>query len=121
MIVNWKERNTVDDGCGGVIYKVLDIENSRLKKIEVSMCVFAPSERARSHYHKKMEEIYFIIEGDAEIEIQPNHYRLKAEDAISIPVGTVHRITNLDKDKPLRFLSINSPHWQDEDMIEIKG
>lgn len=111
--------NTIEDGCGGIIYKIFDIENSDLSRFEVAMCIFAPGERAILHFHKVMEEVYFIIEGDAEIEIDGKFYRLRAEDAISIPRKTKHRITNVSTKNPLRFLSINSPQWREDDMIVV--
>ena len=109
----------MENGCGGIIYKVLDIENSGLKGAEIAMCVFSPGEVADLHYHKVMEEIYFFIEGEGEIELDGIWHRVKAEDAVAIPVNTKHRIRNSSIEKPLRFLSINSPFWREDDMIRI--
>ena len=47
--------NIIEDGCGGVIYKIFDIYNSGLSRFEVAMCVFAPGEQAMLHYHDGME------------------------------------------------------------------
>jgi len=120
-IVNWKSLNRIEDGCGGVIYKILDVENSGLKNVEVAMCIFAPGETARLHFHKEMEEIYFIIDGEGLIELDGAWQRIKAEDCISIPIGVKHRIKNTDADKNLKFLSINSPKWRVSDMVELSG
>jgi len=120
MIVNWKEANIIEDGCGGIIYKILDIENSGLKNAEIAMCVFSPGEIADLHHHDIMEEIYFFIEGKGEIEIDGNWHKVEAEDAVAIPVRTKHRVRNTSMEKPLRFLSINSPFWREDDMIRIR-
>lgn len=116
-IVNWKELDRIEDGCGGVIYKILDIDNSGLKNIEIAMCIFEPGEIANLHYHEKMEEIYFVLEGEGEIELNGEWHRIKAEDSIAIPVGIKHRMRNKSEDNILKFLSFNSPEWQQFDMI----
>lgn len=118
-IVNWKDLNKIEDGCGGVIYKILDTENSGLKNVEIAMCIFSPGEVANLHYHNKMEELYFIVEGEGEIEINGQCHKIKAEDCIAIPVGTIHRMKNISKSNTLKFLSINSPAWQMSDMIIV--
>jgi len=120
MIVNWRDKRIIEDGCGGVVYKILDIDNSGLKNVELAMCVFAPKEKAVLHYHKKMEEIYFIVDGEAEIELDNRRYELKNEDSIAVPIGVKHRICNASSRNPLRFLSINSPSWQEDDMIIVE-
>ena len=118
-IINWAEINTIEDGCGGVIYKILDIANSGLRNVEIAMCIFSPGEMAELHYHDVMEEIYFFIEGEGQIELNDSWHKVKAEDSVPIPVKTKHRVHNTSKDKPLRFLSVNSPHWRDNDMIRV--
>ena len=118
--INWKDLNKIEDGCGGVIYKILDVDNSGLKNVEIAMCIFPPGEVAKLHYHEKMEEIYFIIEGEGMIELDGKWHSVKAEDSVSIPIGVKHRMKNVHNDKSLRFLSINSPEWQATDMIQMK-
>lgn len=118
-IINWRKLNKIEDGCGGVIYKVIDTDNSELRNVEIVMCIFDPGEIAILHYHNKMEEIYFVIEGEGEIELDGKWYPVNVEESIAIPVGVKHRMKNISKDRPLKFLSINSPEWQKSDMIEV--
>jgi len=119
-IINWKYLDKIEDGCGGVIYKILDVDNSGLKNIEIAMCIFSPGEVAKLHYHEKMEEIYFVIEGEGMIELDGKWHSIKTEDSVAIPIGVRHRVKNTNNDKSLRFLSINSPEWQATDMIQWK-
>ncbi len=118
-IVNWKELNKIEDGCGGVIYKILDSENSELKNVEIAICIFGPGEIAMLHYHEKMEEIYFILEGEGEIEINGEWHPVRAEDSVAVPIGVKHRMKNRSMNQPLKFLSVNSPAWQASDMITV--
>jgi mannose-6-phosphate isomerase-like protein (cupin superfamily) len=118
-IANWKDIDTIEDGCGGTIYKILNIENSDLSRIEIVMCLFPPGEVAHLHYHKVMEEIYFIIEGDGEIELDGKWHTVQPEDSVAIPPNMKHRMRNVSTDKTLRFLSVNSPEWRQNDMIIV--
>ena len=117
--VNWKELNTIEDGCGGVIYKMLSTDSSGLQSVEVAMCIFAPCEVSMLHYHNQMEEIYYIIEGEGEIEVNNITHKVVAEDSISIPLQAKHRIKNISETNTLRFLSINAPSWIESDMIFV--
>jgi mannose-6-phosphate isomerase-like protein (cupin superfamily) len=116
-ITNWKDLNQIEDGCGGEIYKIFDVEDSGLKNLEMAMCIFNPGEIARIHYHKKIEEVYFILEGEGSIELDGTWYPVKADHTIAIPIGVKHRMKNVSNNNILKFLSINSPEWQLSDML----
>jgi len=118
-IMNWKNLNQIEDGCGGEVYKIFDVEDSGLKNLEIAMCIFNPGEIARIHYHKKIEEVYFIVEGEGLIELDGTWYPVKAEDTIAIPIGVKHRMKNVSKNNILKFLSINSPEWEQSDMLQV--
>lgn len=118
-IINWKDLNQIEDGCGGEIFKIFDMDNSGLKNVEIAMCIFNPGETARIHYHEKIEEIYFIIEGEGSIELDGVWYPVKAEDSIAIPIGVKHRMKNVSNDNTLKFLSVNSPEWLPSDMLQV--
>lgn len=118
-IANWKDINTIEDGCGGIIYKILDVDNSGLVSTEIAMCIFSPGEIAKLHYHEKMEEIYFVLEGEGEIELDGVWHKVCVEDSVAIPAGTKHRMKNTSNDRRLRFLSFNSPEWTMDDMILV--
>lgn len=120
-VYRWDTMGILEDGCGGLIYKIIDRETSSLASIEISMCVFAPNEIAMRHYHKNMEEAYFVVEGEGEIELVDERIKIRTGDCVAIPRLAVHRINNTSSKDVLRFLSINSPSWQEDDMIQVEG
>jgi mannose-6-phosphate isomerase-like protein (cupin superfamily) len=71
------------------------------------------------HYHEKIEEVYFIVEGEGSIELDGTWYPVKTDDAIAIPIGVKHRMKNVSKNNVLKFVSINSPEWQASDMLQV--
>jgi len=117
IVINWRETRLLEDGCGGSIYKVVDTDNSALIDLEMAMCTFAPSEVSMRHHHNRIEEIYFFLEGDAEIRIDETWKTVGSDDAVAIPRGVSHQIRNKSPTNNLRFLSVNSPRWLSEDMI----
>jgi|GEM_PF-1689110 mannose-6-phosphate isomerase-like protein (cupin superfamily) len=119
-IINWQANKVVEDGCGGTIYKIVDVDNSNLRNVEIAMCIFAPGEIGQLHYHKNMEEIYFVLEGEGEIVLNGISHTVKTEDAVAIPAGTKHQIRNTSQEKSLRFVAVNSPSWSAADMIPVK-
>ncbi len=64
------------------------------------------------HQHRETEEIYMLLEGEAELEIDRESRHVRAGDAILIPAGAWHQITAT---VPLRFLCCCVPPYRDED------
>jgi quercetin dioxygenase-like cupin family protein len=60
------------------------------------------------HRHPEMEEIIYILEGEAEQWVEREKRLLRAGDTAHIPTGLVHGTYNAS-DAPLRFLAILSP------------
>jgi mannose-6-phosphate isomerase-like protein (cupin superfamily) len=62
--------------------------------------------RTERHYHEVAEELYFILEGAGEIELDEERRTVGPGDAILIPSGTWHTIMARE---PLRFLCCCAP------------
>ena len=48
-------------------------------------------EDAREHYHKKMTEIYFVLEGEGDVVLNGESYPVKPGTTILINAGTKHK------------------------------
>lgn len=59
------------------------------------------------HEHERTLQLYFVLEGEAMVEVGETSERLGVGDAVEIPFGTPHRIVN-DADEPLEFLVIST-------------
>ena len=67
---------------------------------------------------QEQEEVYFILEGTAEMCLGQERQTLAAGQAVYIPSGVFHQVTNLGE-KPLRMLYCYGPsgevaHWRQE-------
>ena len=64
------------------------------------------------HYHALTEEIYFVLEGAGELEIDGETRTVRPGDAALIPPGARHAITATAQ---LRFLCCCSPPYSHDD------
>lgn len=71
------------------------------------------------HYHPLSEEIYFLLEGTATMRVEDEVRQVGPGDAIAIPPGQRHQITNTGSGT-LRFLCCCAPAYEHEDTIMVE-
>jgi mannose-6-phosphate isomerase-like protein (cupin superfamily) len=69
-------------------------------------------------HNQEQEEIYFVLEGTGEMCLGDERGTLKAGQAVSIPSGVFHQLTNLGE-TPLKMIYVYGPagdvaHWRQE-------
>jgi len=83
---------------GSTIRSILDRTNAPVQNQSLAEARVPARSRTERHYHKVLEELYFILEG--------------AGDAILIPPGAWHTIRATE---PLHFLCCCAPPYAHED------
>ena len=73
----------------------------------------APGQATERHYHAASEELYYLLDGEGEMEVDGERARVGPGDAILIPPGARHQITA--DATCLRFLCCCSPPYRHED------
>lgn len=68
------------------------------------------AEDSRTHYHKKMTEIYLVLEGEGHIELDGEIFPLKPMTSVMIKPGCRHRAVGR-----LRIINIPIPAFDPED------
>jgi len=68
--------------------------------------------RTQRHQHRVTEEIYVVLEGEGELEVDGERRGVGPGDAILIPAGAWHEITAKSE---LRFLCCCVPPYTDDD------
>ncbi|MGI6214779.1 MAG: cupin domain-containing protein [Christensenellales bacterium] len=79
---------------------------------------FNPGEDFAPHYHEIMEENFFILEGEVDIEVDGVVHHLKEGQFIHIEPNEVHYVHNR-YDKPVKMVSTLAP-FQKKDKIELE-
>lgn len=112
--INERDGIKIPDICGEVI-ELLNQENSDCKSMSIATLFIEPNKSSLKHYHKVMEEIYYVIYGKGEVYIDNITIKIYPGSAILIPVNTVHQIKNTGS-TVLKFISIDSPPFIDSDV-----
>lgn len=103
---------TTDDGS--TIRSLLDLSNAPVANQSLAEATIAAGESTVRHHHRVSEEIYYLIEGRATMELDGALAEVAAGDAILIPPGAWHRIT-ASGEGPVRLLCTCSPPWASDD------
>jgi mannose-6-phosphate isomerase-like protein (cupin superfamily) len=73
-----------------------------------------PDQATERHYHRRSEEIYFVLKGSGDMEVDGEHKRIAVGDAVLIPPGARHTLHN-NGTSELRILCACSPPYSHED------
>jgi len=112
-IAHENNSNEIPDIYGKVL-ELLNQDNSNCELMSIATILLDPGKSSTLHYHKKMEEIYYIVEGKAEIRIEDEVQNMHSGYAILIPIGALHQIKNTGANT-LKFISIDSPPFIEDD------
>ena len=97
---------------GSTIRSILDRTNAPVENQSLAEASLPAGAATQLHYHNRTEEIYFLLEGFATIELDGEQREVGPGDAILIPPGTRHTILAR---KPLRFLCCCAPPYSHDD------
>jgi mannose-6-phosphate isomerase-like protein (cupin superfamily) len=75
-----------------------------------SLHIVEISTDARTHYHKRLTEIYYILEGDGEMELDGERHIVRSGDAILIKPDCRHRAIG-----KLRVINVAIPAFDSSD------
>lgn len=75
-----------------------------------SLHIVEISADARTHYHKRLTEIYYILEGEGEMELDGARHPVRPGDAVLIKPGCRHRAIGR-----LRVLNVPIPAFDPAD------
>ena len=98
---------------GSTIRVLLDAELGGAAKQSLAEAVLPAGQATERHYHALTEEIYFVLAGRGEMEVDGARRDVGPGDAILIPAGAWHQIRAADAE--LRFLCCCAPPYSHDD------
>ncbi len=113
-INNLKEQPPFTTKDGSTIRSILDATNAPVENQSLAEATLPPGAATDRHYHKKSEEIYFILDGTGTMEIDGKEQEVRPHDGILIPPHAWHQI-KADKGEPLIFLCCCAPIYSHDD------
>jgi mannose-6-phosphate isomerase-like protein (cupin superfamily) len=111
-ILNLADQTPFTTKDGSTIRSILDRTNAPVEKQSLAEACLPAGTATQRHYHRLAEEIYFILEGAGEMEIDGAKRSVGPGDAILIPAGSWHTIAAR---KALRFLCCCAPPYAHDD------
>lgn len=67
-----------------------------------------PGEQEQRHYHNTARQFFYILQGEAVLEVAGSRAVLQAEQGIEVPPGVPHQFRN-ESDREVIFLVISAP------------
>lgn len=99
---------------GSTIRVVLDHEAGGAANQSLAEASLGPGQATERHYHARTEEIYVLLEGEGEMEVEGDRSHVGPGDAILIPAGAWHQIRATGSG-PLRLLCCCAPPYSHDD------
>jgi mannose-6-phosphate isomerase-like protein (cupin superfamily) len=87
------------------------------QRFTMGYVVVEPDGSVPLHHHDQ-EEVYFLLDGVGEIDIDGKRFRMEPLSAVYIPAQKPHKFRNVGQ-SPMRFLFVYAPaeevsHWAEE-------
>lgn len=96
----------------GFYENLTEADDHKVKRITVK-----PGKRLSLQRHRRRQEHWYIVRGNAEVTRDEEILTLTAGDAVDIPQGAVHRIENTGNDEMV-FIEVQKGDYFGEDDIE---
>ncbi len=68
-----------------------------------------PGDQERRHFHSKARQFFYVLEGQAVLEVAGSRLVLNARQGLEIPPGVPHQFMNASQ-SAVTFLVISCPH-----------
>ncbi len=94
------------------VKEIINPKISDVKNYSIALAIV--KSETKLHYHKKAEEVYFILNGSGKMILGENVFRINKGDFIVIKPGTKHKVI---ADEELHILCFSIPSYKDEDTI----
>ena len=115
-IINIEKVEPFTTKDGSEIRELLAYRNSCIRNQSLAEARLPAGASTTGHHHVKTEEIYYVLEGEGMMQIGEEQCPVGMGDAIAIPPGAFHQITNTGR-ATLKFLCCCAPSYEHEDTI----
>lgn len=115
-VINIDQTKPFITADGSEIRELLAYRNSSIRNQSLAEARLPCDGSTAPHYHRKTEEIYFILQGTAEMRVGSETKSVGPGDSIAIPPGVIHQIRNTGEIE-LRFLCCCAPCYEHDDTV----
>jgi mannose-6-phosphate isomerase-like protein (cupin superfamily) len=105
LIINRDKAKIIETPHNSEIRPLIDRTTSTIEKCSLAEEILPIGAAVGKHFHKKTEEIYYILKGSGEMTVGDETRIVVAGDAIFIPREYVHTLKNTGTE-PIKLLLI---------------
>jgi mannose-6-phosphate isomerase-like protein (cupin superfamily) len=113
IVRSLQEAEAFTTADGSTIRELLGLPTAPVRNQSLAEATLAPGQVTERHYHAETEEIYYVVGGSGEMELDGERRPVGVGDAVLIPPGAWHQIRA--GDQQLRFLCCCAPAYRHED------
>src|SRR5262249_44766173 len=114
LVVNREKAKILHTPHGSEIRPLIDRTTAPITQCSLAEELLPPGKSVTPHHHEVLEEIYFILSGTGVMTIGDETRAVGAGDAIYIPTGQRHTLTNTGAE-PMRIVLVCGPAFYFED------
>lgn len=97
------------------------LENENFRKVlytgkhsQLVLMSLGPNEEIGSEVHEQNDQFFRFEQGEGQVVIDGNEYKVKDGSAIVVPAGAMHNVINVSQTEDLKLYTIYSPaHHKD--------
>lgn len=115
--INRRDASPLVAPDGSSIREFLNPRNSALCNQSFAQATLSPGQSTTRHFHPRAEEIYFVLSGHGQMNLEDEQFEVVEGDAIAIPSGKKHKIWNTSESQDLVFLCCCAPAYSDDDTV----
>jgi mannose-6-phosphate isomerase-like protein (cupin superfamily) len=118
-VVKRDEVPVFQGGPGEVVRELAGLARTNAQHLSLAEVIIAPGGRARDHYHHQMEEVYYILRGQAQLTVDDETSTVGPGDTIVIAPGAHHKIVN-GGDTDVVMVVACAPAWHEYDNVFLE-
>jgi mannose-6-phosphate isomerase-like protein (cupin superfamily) len=114
IVRSLEEAEAFTTADGSTIRELLGLPTAPVQNQSLAEATLEPGQATERHYHAETEEIYYVVEGGGEMELDGERRLVGIGDAVLIPPGAWHQV-RASGEGQLRFLCCCAPAYRHED------
>ena len=79
-----------------------------------------PGTVEQRHYHTRARQFFYVLEGEAILELDGIAHRLRQSEGLHVPPGSAHQMRN-DSSAEVRFIVVSTPKSHGDRIAAPKG
>ena len=115
-LIKRDEVPVLDGGQGEVIRELAGLARATAQRLSLAEATITPDGGAREHYHHQMEEVYYLLQGQARLTVGDETRVVGPGDTVVIPPGARHKIVNVGATDVVMIVAC-TPAWHEEDNV----